>query len=1017
MINWPHAKLTALNKFLSDHSPLCLACDEVDFGPVPLRLYNSWLDAPGFGELVSMALQNTKKANQADQKLCGILRDLKNKIKQWRINEKEREDGILKEAVSTLNELELKAIARPLSKTENDKRVYWRLHIRDSESKRLEDMKQKAKSDWVKLGDENSAFFHRVIAIRRARNKIGALIFNGVPVTNPKILKKKVKAAFSKKFKETNFNRPSLSSEGFSKIGQETVEDLVAPFNLDEIKRAVWGCGGDKAPGPDGFSFKFIKRFWNLLSPFFADVLYQFHDKEFINEGCNSSFVALLPKVVDPQDLNDFRPISLIGVVYKVIAKVLANRIKPTLPSIVSPVQSAFVEGRYILDGPLMVSEIISWAKKVKKELFIFKADFQKAYDSVSWNFLKSNLHAMGFPKKWRKWIGACLKSSRASVLLNGSPTDEFTITKGLRQGDPLSPFLFVLVLEALSIVMKRAVDVGLFRGVKLLKDGPVLSHFCYADDVIFIGEWDMDNVKNLNRILRCFSLSSGLKINLSKSCLLGIGVDENRVIDMADVVKCKSGKLPFTYLGVPIGENMKKVKAWKSIIDRFNSRLSGWKANSLSFAGRVTLAKAVLGALPNYYLSMFKAPIKVVRTLEGIRRDFVWGKKSGKYKVRWVAWKKIIAPKCKGGIGVGDIRGSNLALLAKWWWKLKENPSALWVQVIKAIHTSSRNIQVLPIKKNIVGIWKDICSISKECYAVNVELEEKLFAKVGRGDKIMFWIDNWLEGGPLRYQFPNLYDLAQNRLVLVSECYTRDGNAITWSIAWKTNPSNLSLFNQLNAMLRLLDTVIISDQHDRWVWNNARGEDLSVALIRDQIAKAGNNSIDVIWPLWNNWAPLKINYFLWRASLNRIPVKTQLLLRGVRLVDTTCARCGQNEEYMDHVLASCLLAHTVWWHVLVWIKIPIPQEDFSFIMVWNLLQNLMGSKEWKKLVSVIFMATFWQIWKARNAKEFEGWNVPVLKVVEEIKLNSFLSITCRTKFKALNWDRWLDFNIRDVIV
>ncbi|XP_022024016.1 uncharacterized protein LOC110924301 [Helianthus annuus] len=128
-------------------------------------------------------------------------------------------------------------------------------------------------------------------------------------------------------------------------------------------------------------------------------LLAEFHEKAFINKGCNSSFVALLPKVADPQELNDFRPISLIGVVYKVIAKVLANRINPTLPSIVSPMQSAFVEGRYILDGPLMVSEIISWAKSVKKEIFIFKVDFQKAYDSVSWNFLISNLRSMGFPK------------------------------------------------------------------------------------------------------------------------------------------------------------------------------------------------------------------------------------------------------------------------------------------------------------------------------------------------------------------------------------------------------------------------------------------------------------------------------------------------------------------------------------------------------------------------------------------------------------------------------------------
>ncbi|XP_035831993.1 uncharacterized protein LOC118481021 [Helianthus annuus] len=132
-------------------------------------------------------------------------------------------------------------------------------------------------------------------------------------------------------------------------------------------------------------------------------------------------------------------------------------------------------------------------------------------------------------------------------------------------------------------------------------------------------------------------------------------------------------------------------------------------------------------------------------------------------------------------------------------------------------------------------------------------------------------------------------------------------------------------------------------------------------------------------------------------------------------MADVTCGRCGMGEESMEHLLASCLMAHTVW-YVLVWIKIPFPHGDLSFNMLWHLLQNLNGSKVWKKLVAVIFMATFWQIWKARNVKEFEGWNIPMLKVVEEIKLNLFLWISCRSQFKALDWNRWLDFNLQDVI-
>ncbi|XP_021974909.1 uncharacterized protein LOC110870022 [Helianthus annuus] len=177
---------------------------------------------------------------------------------------------------------------------------------------------------------------------------------------------------------------------------------------------------------------------------------------------------------------------------------------------------------------------------------------------------------------------------------------------------------------EALSMVMECAIKEGGFRGIQLPNMGPLISHFCYADDVIFLWEWDEENVKNFNRILRCFSLSSGLKINLAKSSVVGVGVKEDEVLNLATILKCKSGRLPFMYLGVPIEENMKMVKPWRPVI----------------------------------------------KMIKSIRGDFVWGKNRGNCKIRWVAWKKVIAPKAMGGVDIGGLRESNLARLSKWRWK-----------------------------------------------------------------------------------------------------------------------------------------------------------------------------------------------------------------------------------------------------------------------------------------------------------------------------------------------------------
>ncbi|GJX44734.1 putative RNA-directed DNA polymerase, eukaryota, reverse transcriptase zinc-binding domain protein [Tanacetum coccineum] len=227
----------------------------------------------------------------------------------------------------------------------------------------------------------------------------------------------------------------------------------------------------------------------------------------------------------DPIDIKDFRPISLLGCQYKVIAKVLANRLQQVVHSVISDVQTAYLQGRQIIDGPLIVNEVISWATKNKERLFILKVDFEKAFDSLDWNFLDHTMEQMGFSSKWRKWIRGCLNSAYASVLVNGSPTKEFKICKGLRQGDPVLPFLFIIAAEALHVTIEEAKAKRLFEGVKVGDNSVDLSHLQFADDALLLGKWSLDNARNLCRILRCFNMASGLKVNFSKSKFFGIGV------------------------------------------------------------------------------------------------------------------------------------------------------------------------------------------------------------------------------------------------------------------------------------------------------------------------------------------------------------------------------------------------------------------------------------------------------------------------------------------------------------
>ncbi|KAJ0532038.1 putative RNA-directed DNA polymerase [Helianthus annuus] len=182
-----------------------------------------------------------------------------------------------------------------------------------------------------------------------------------------------------------------------------------------------------------------------------------------------------------------------------------------------------------------------------------------------------------------------------------------------MRQGDPISPFLFVIVMEALSCMIRKATGLGIVKGVKLPNDGPSVSHVFCADDTIIIGKWSTENIKNMVRILKCFHVCSGLQISFSKSSLFGLGMSFGEVEDIALIFGCKADCFSFTYLGLTIGANMNRIKNWRLVYDTFERRLLLWKASFLSIGGRRTLIRSVLECLPTYFFSLYKAPIKVI--------------------------------------------------------------------------------------------------------------------------------------------------------------------------------------------------------------------------------------------------------------------------------------------------------------------------------------------------------------------------------------------------------------------
>ena len=321
--------------------------------------------------------------------------------------------------------------------------------------------------------------------------------------------------------------------------------------------------------------------------------------------------------------------------------------------NVVSNSQSTFIKDRQILDGSLIANELVDDAKFHKKELLLFKVDFEKAYDSVDWGYLDEVMVKMNFPYLWRVWIMEFVTTATASVLVNGCPTDEFKFERGLRQGDPLSPFLFLLAAKGLSVMMSAMVTNGLFMPYGVGAQEPLLvSHLQFADDTLLLGVKSWENVRAMKAVMLLFEAISGLKVNFHKSMLFGVNVNDSWLHEAAVVMHCKHGRLPFFYLGLPIGGDPRKLQFWYPLIERIRRRLSSWKCKKLSLGGRLVLLKSVLSSIPVYFLSFFKAPSGIISTLDSIFINFFWGGGEDFRKISWIKWDTICLKRENGGLG-----------------------------------------------------------------------------------------------------------------------------------------------------------------------------------------------------------------------------------------------------------------------------------------------------------------------------------------------------------------------------
>lgn len=553
-LKWQETTVTHLPFLSSDHMPLYIQLSpegKTDPRKRPFRFEEAWLSHPGFQELLRNSWNGGISTPQA-------LEGLRVKLKRWNKevfgNIQQRKEGLLKEIQVVQDLLDLNQTDILLTTEEN---LIQELDVVWEQEEVL--WFQKSREKWMEFGDRNTTFFHTSTIIRRRRNRIEALRDDEGRWISDKQELENLAVDYYKKLYSLNGLEElvdRLPAEGFPDLDMHETRMLNLPVSSQEVECSMRSMGKFKSPGPDGYQSIFYQDCWDTVGASVIKFALNFFETGQLPKAANDALLVLIAKVNKPEKMTQFRPISLCNVLFKMITKVMVMRLKRIISKWIGPSQSSFIPGRLSTDNIVIVQEAVHsmGRKKGRKGWMLLKLDLEKAYDRIRWDFLEDTLQAVGLSENWIRWIMDCVTGSSMTLLWNGEKSTAFKPQRGLRQGDPLSPYLFVLCLERLCHLIDKAVVRKEWKPICLSRGGPQLSHICFADDIILFAEASVAQVCVIRSVLESFCMASGQKISMEKSRIyFSKNVHRNLMKQISDISGIRATKDLGKYLGMPV--------------------------------------------------------------------------------------------------------------------------------------------------------------------------------------------------------------------------------------------------------------------------------------------------------------------------------------------------------------------------------------------------------------------------------------------------------------------------------
>ena len=496
---FPAATTFYLQRVQSDHSPIITSLDGHQRKKFTSFKYDQrWVTREGFVETVE---SNWRSHGSGQVSLMSRIASCRKAISGLKRYAKPNSALRIQELSHKIDEAsrqnnfrteELSILRKELSDEYYNEELFWM---------------QKSRLNWLRSGDRNTKFFHAVTKSRRAQNRIKSLFDDdGREWFADSDLGRVAEQYFKVLFSSEDVGLDQVEWNDIpATISSEQNSALLKPVTSEEVKKAVFEINSSKCLGPDGMSGYFYQQFWETSGEEITAMVQEFFRTGKLEEEINGTNICLITKTITAKRMSEFRPISLCNVAYKVVSKLLARRMKKVLRGIISETQAAFLEERLISDNILVAHELLhalSSDNKCASEFIAIKTDISKAYDRVEWSFLNKAMKAMGFSEEWCVLIMSCVTSVRYQVLINGAPFGKITPTRGLRQGDPLSPYLFVVCTEVLAQMLKSAERSKKISGLRVARRAPPVSHLLFADDSMLYCKGSEEELNQVLQIL-----------------------------------------------------------------------------------------------------------------------------------------------------------------------------------------------------------------------------------------------------------------------------------------------------------------------------------------------------------------------------------------------------------------------------------------------------------------------------------------------------------------------------------